>query len=317
MNDGKPLMGWLRLLLIVMVLLTLTACSGFRHGVYDRVMDAERRGAGLEPALLRVDDFEIALLEGSGRGERPTLVLVHGLGASKEVWLRFSRQLKDDFHVIAIDLPGHGDSSKIMDKDYGRSSQVSYLRAVLAEMAVDSPHLAGNSMGGAIITLYAARYPDETASITLFNPAGVYDHESEFMQRLARGENPLIVKERRDFERMLDFSMEKKPFIPWPITRVMAEKAVSNRPINEKIFSDARRDAADSFEEVLTATRVPALIVWGRHDRLIHWENGRVFDALIPDSRLVILDDVGHAPMVEVPEASAALMADFVRSISE
>lgn len=308
-------MGVLRLLPVVMVLLTLTACSGFRHGVYDRVMDAERRGAGLEPAMLHVGELEIALLEGSGRGERPTLVLVHGLGASKEVWLRFSRQLKDDFHIIAIDLPGHGDSSKIMGKDYGRSSQVSYLRAILDEMAADRPHLAGNSMGGAIIALYAARYPDETASITLFNPAGVYEHESEFMQRLARGENPLIVKERRDFARMLDFSMEKKPFLPWPITRVMAEKAVANRPINEKIFSDARRDAAESFEGVLAETRVPALIVWGRHDRLIHWENGRVFDALIPDSRLVILDDVGHAPMVEAPEASAALMADFVRSI--
>lgn len=305
----------LQLIPITLALLSLSACSGFKHVVYEKAMGFERREAGLEEKTLRVDELTVAVLEGKGRGERPTLVLVHGFGASKEVWLRFSRHLKDDFHIVAIDLPGHGDSSKPMDKDYGISSQMGYLRAILAEIGADRPHLAGNSMGGAIITLYAARFPEEISSITLFNPGGVYVHESELMQCLSRGENPLIVKEHGDFDRLMDFSMEKKPFLPWPIASVMAEKAVANRPINDKMFSDTRRDARNDFNEVLAAVKIPALIIWGRHDRVINSENGRVFEEQIPDSRLVILEDVGHAPMIETPWVSAQLMEEFVMSI--
>ncbi len=305
----------IRLIILIPFLLTLAACTGFKHGVYDMAMDMERRGAGLEPATIMVDGFEIALFEGEGRGTRPTLLLIHGFGASKEAWLRFSKQLKNDFHIIAIDLPGHGDSSKPMDRNYSIPSQVAYLRAILAEMALpEPPHIAGNSMGGAIATLYAARYPEEIASITLFCPAGVHAHESDLSRLIARGENPLIVKEPGDFSRLMDFSMEQKPFIIWPITSVMEEKAMANRTMNNKIFTDSFRDRVENYRSILPTVKVPALIIWGRHDRVINAKNGRIFDNLIPDSRLAILDDVGHAPMLEVPDISASLVGDFVRT---
>lgn len=310
-----PLNDLLRLASIIVCLLALTACSGFKHGAFDLAMGCERRSAGLELSTLFVNEFEISVLEGQGKGERPTLVLVHGFGASKEVWLRLSRHLKDDFHIIAIDLPGHGDSSKHMDKDYDISSQVLYLRAILSELAVEAPHLAGNSLGGTIVTLYAARYPEKIASITLFNPGGVHTHESELTGYLARGENPLIVRNREDFDRLIRFSMEKKPFLVWPVSSVLAERAIANQAINEKMFSDIRRDAPGELGAALPHVWAPALIIWGRHDRLINVENGRVFEALMPDARLVILEDVGHVPMIETPRASAKLMRDFVLSV--
>ena len=334
---------------IIFILVTLTACSDFKHGIYDVVMGMERRQAGVETAVLKVDDFEIALCEGRGRGERPALVMVHGFGASKEVWFRLCRHLNDDFHVIAIDLPGHGESSKHMDRDYSISNQTAYLRAILAQLKVEKPHLAGNSMGGAIIALYAALYPDDIAGITLFNPGGINVYESDLNRYLAEGKNPLIVETSGDLKKLMDFSMERPPFLLWPITSVMAEKAVSNRTMHDKIFNDllqnwavgsgvapAGADAStlslwgqndrviqvnnghafDDFADVLRAIRVPALIVWGKNDRLINAENGRIFDDLIPDSRLVVLDDVGHSPMLEVPKTSATLMAEFVWSIN-
>lgn len=303
-----------RLLPLMIILLTLTACSGFKNGVYEAAMGLECRRAQLEPATVTIDEFEIAVFESRGKEGSPTLVLVHGFGASKEVWLRFARQLEHDFHVIALDLPGHGDSSKHMDKNYSVPDQVSYLRDILSEMAVQTPHLVGNSMGGALAALYAARYPESVASISLFDPAGVHAYESELMQHLERGENPLIVEKRGDYQRLLDFTMEQPPFLFWPISSVLAEKAMANRPINEKIFKDIRADTQLRVEAVLSSIQAPALIVWGRHDRVINAENGRVFDELIPDSRLVILEDVGHAPMLESPKTSASLVEEFVLS---
>jgi abhydrolase domain-containing protein 6 len=309
--------GIFRLSLIIIVLLSMASCSGFKNGAYDMAMGMERSRSGLEEILLIVDDLEIAVLEGQGRGERPTIVLVHGFGASKEVWLRFSRQLKDEFHIIAVDLPGHGRSSMQMNLDYRISSQVAYLRSIIDALALDKPHLAGNSMGGAITALYAARYPEETASLILFNPGGISIHESEMMAQFARGENPLLVETPEDFETLLNFSMEKKPFLIWPITSVMAQRAIARRPLNEKIFNDIVQDADRDFQGVLSAIRIPVLIVWGRHDRLINVENGRVFDELIPDSRLVILEDAGHVPMIETPGVSAALVREFIMSVDD
>jgi abhydrolase domain-containing protein 6 len=347
-----------RLIFIGFILITLPACSGFKHRVYDLVMGMERRKAGVEPAVLEAGDFEVSLCEGPGRGVRPTLVMVHGFGANKAVWYRLCRHLKEDFHLIAVDLPGHGESSKHMDKDYSLSSQTLYFRAILQELKVEKPYLAGNSMGGAIIALYAALYPDDTGGVVLFNPGGIRTHGSELERYLAKGENPLIVKTSGDLQKLMDFSMEKPPFLPWPITSVMAEKAVANQEMHDKIFKDllqnraggygqphaglegktgAEADASclhlwgendqlvlqnkghafDDFEDVLRAIRSPTLIVWGRNDRLINVENGKVFNELIPDSRLVILEAVGHSPMLEVPEKAAGLLAEFIWSIND
>jgi hypothetical protein len=85
---------------IIFILVSLTACSDSKHGIYDMVMGMERRQAGVEASILKVDDFDIAVCEGKGRGERPTLVMVHGFGANKAVWFRLCRHLKDDFHLV-------------------------------------------------------------------------------------------------------------------------------------------------------------------------------------------------------------------------
>lgn len=310
----------LQLLLVVILFSSVTACSGFRHRAYDMAMGMERMGTGLTPASFNVDDFEISVLEGNRRGERPTLVLIHGFGASKEVWLRFARYLKDEFHIIAIDLPGHGESTKNLDKDYHILSQVAYLRAILTEMKVDKPHLAGNSMGATIVAYYAAHYPEEITSITLFNPAGISTHESELMQLLAMDKNPLIIEKKSDYEQLIRFTMKKKPFLIWPITSMLAEKAFLNRSINEKIFNDAQLKESllhdmHGFNEILCSVRIPTLIIWGKHDRLVNVKNAKIFNERIPDSRLVILDEAGHTPMFETPRASAKIVGDFALEI--
>jgi abhydrolase domain-containing protein 6 len=92
-----------------------------------------------------------------------------------------------------------------MDKDYSISSQTLYFRAILEELKVKKPYLAGNSMGGAIIALYAALYPDDVAGITLLNPGGIKTYESDLDRYLARGENPLIVKTSGDLQKLMDF----------------------------------------------------------------------------------------------------------------
>ncbi len=169
-------------------------------------------------------------------------------------------------------------------------------------------------MGGAIISLYAARHPEQVKSLFLIDPAGIYVYESELFDCIRAGENPLIVEKKKDFYELMDFAMEKEPFIPWPVKSVMAERAVANNSINKKIFPQIRGNHDYNFKAELQKINAPTMILWGREDRVIHWKNASVFDELIPDSEQIILDGIGHAPMIEAPGKTAEIVKDFIDS---
>lgn len=309
MNSIEPVRVFL--MLVLLSTLALAACS--RDEIYDAAIGYERRSAGLELKKLEVDELTIAYLNNEPIANAPTLVLLHGFGANKDNWLRMAAHLTDSYNVYAIDLPGHGDSSKPLDIGYSISDQVGYLNRILRELSLDNIHLAGNSMGGAIAAMYAARYPGNVQSATLFDPAGVFKFDSELVALVQQSENPLIVENEGDFERLIDFALEKKPFVPWPIYSVMEQRAIANLPVNRRIFA-AIRDSGyhPDFHDALQQITAPVLIVWGREDRVTNYRNGEVFQQEIPHSTLVILDNVGHAPMVEVPGQSAELMRELI-----
>lgn len=302
----------LRLTLALLAVLALTACS--KQSIYDTAIGWERSAAGLEPAQLDLGELNIAYLRNAEPVEGDTLVLVHGFGANKDNWTRLAKHLSEQFNIIAIDLPGHGESSKPLDIGYGFEDQVGYVNQILARLEITETHMMGNSMGGAITALYAATYPNQIRSATLLNPAGILEYESDLVDLVLEGENPLIPSKEGDFDRLLDFALEKRPFVPWPILDVMEQQAIANRDVNEVIFAAIRDEGFEpEFRAAITQIRAPTLVVWGKLDRVIDYRNADVFVAQIPDAEKAILDDIAHAPMVESPEQTAELFRDFVQ----
>jgi pimeloyl-ACP methyl ester carboxylesterase len=296
---------------VLICTLMLSACS--RQTLYDNAMDWERSGAGLEESSIRVGDLDIAYLKNIEPADGDTIVLVHGFGASKDNWTRLAAELTDQFNVYAIDLPGHGDSSKPLDLGYRFEDQVAHLSGILETLNIEKTHMMGNSMGGAITALYAATYPDQIRTAVLLNPAGVFEYESELVELVKEGDNPLIPEKEGDFERLVNFAMEKKPFAPWPIYDVMEERAIANREVNEVIFAAIRDSGFEpNFRDAITRIQSPVLVIWGMEDRVINYRNADVFVDQIPNARKVLLEGIGHAPMVEVPEESAQLFREFL-----
>ncbi|OZG74784.1 alpha/beta hydrolase [Hahella sp. CCB-MM4] len=293
----------------------LQGCSEARQKLYVMAMDYERDQAGLEQKSVVVNGRETAYYESNAAPQAETIVLLHGFAANKENWLRFSRYLTPQYHILAPDLPGHGDSTKDMNLSYHIEDQVRYLDELMTTLGVSQFHLVGNSMGGAISSLYAARHPDKITTLSLFDPAGIYDHESEFAKLLKEGENPLIVENEEDFEQLMNFAMEEPPFVPWPITTVIAERSIANKAINEKIFGELLEDFAQlDFKQQIRTISAPTFILWGEQDRVIAWQNAEQFTSLIPNSRKLILPHVGHAPMIEEPEKSAEILKTFIET---
>ncbi|SFR81900.1 Pimeloyl-ACP methyl ester carboxylesterase [Marinobacter daqiaonensis] len=291
----------------------LAGCS--QYDVYEWLIEREREKAGLTLEQVTVDDLSIHYLSRSPDDAERTLLMIHGFGANKDNWVRMAAHLPDDYRLLIPDLPGHGQSSIASSADYTVEAQTEALKKFLDRLGVERVHMAGNSMGGGITAFFASRYPDRVATIALYSPAGSDHYPSQLDDALAEGDNPLVVREPGDFDKLMDFVLEKRPFVPWPVASVMEENAIARQSINDQIFEAIVLSAVDfELEGILSSIKAPTLIVWGREDRVLAPENARVFDQAIEQSRVVLLEGVGHVPMLEVPERSADLWLEFIHA---
>jgi pimeloyl-ACP methyl ester carboxylesterase len=209
------------ILLLIVSTMALSACTGFKHSVYETALNCEYGKVDLSVKYVTLNGKSIALLESPVDLSKPNIVLIHGFGANKENWVRFAAHLTENYHVLAIDLPGHGQSIQDLNLQYDMDDQVGYVHEILQKLKIQKFHMAGNSMGGAISALYAATYPEKVISLWLFNPGGIYTYESEFTRLLKENKNPLIVDNEADFDKLMDFAMEKKLIFTFPKINIL------------------------------------------------------------------------------------------------
>ncbi len=268
----------------------------------------ERGSAGLSEKSIQVDHYKIVYVEG-GKGE--TVLLLHGFGGDKDNWTRFSKYLTKKYHVIAPDLPGFGESSKIWSDRYDIAVQVKRLHQYAEKIGLKKFHIAGNSMGGLIAGVYAATYPDEILSLGLLDPGGVIDREpSQISLELAKGNNPLIVESVSDYDKLLDFLFVKPPFIPGPVKSYLAEVAVRSKDFNKKVFIEA--NPGNQLETTIGEIRAKTLILWGDTDRVFPASGAPVLQKGIENSKVIVMKDCGHLPMIERPGETAKYYLEFI-----
>ncbi|MGM0569332.1 alpha/beta fold hydrolase [Marinobacter sp.] len=302
-------LAWLAVLLGAVL---LTGCS--RYDLYDWLIASEREDAGLQLQEATLGELSVVYLTNGKSSATRALVMVHGFAADKDNWVRMATHLPDDYYLVIPDLPGHGDSSVAGPEAYTVEAQAATLARLIDHLGIERVDMAGNSMGGGITAYFASRYPDRVRTIALFDPAGSSQYPSELDQALAEGHNPLVVRDPGDFDELMDFVLEQRPFAPWPITSVMEEEAMARQSINDQIF-DAILSSGEQLDlsGILPAIEAPTLIVWGKQDRVLAPENAGVFAEGIENSTVVLLDGVGHVPMLEVPKQSAELWHGFLQ----
>lgn len=278
------------------------------------VQFTERHLAGLDSRQVQVGEFNVHYYEGGPQGAE-TILMIHGFGADKDNWLRFSRPLTARYHVVALDLPGFGDSTK-PETSYDVGTQVERLNAFAKAIGLHKLHLIGNSMGGHIAALYAARHPEEVLSVALLNNAGVNAPQaSELFKRLDRGDaNPLLVRNADDFSNMLDLLFVEKPPLPGSLKQYLAERAMASHDFNQKIFNQLR-ERYIPLETELAKIQVPTLLLWGDQDQILDVSSIKVMQPLLKQPSVVIMQACGHLPMIERPEETAEHYQTFLDSV--
>ncbi|MGH8460109.1 MAG: alpha/beta fold hydrolase [Stenotrophobium sp.] len=295
--------GFVKLVLLLVVAF-IVFYNLFPEKVAEMGLDSERGRAKLVLHETVIAGFHIVYLDG-GRGE--PLLLIHGIGADKDNWTRAARWLTPHFRVIALDLPGFGDSSKPANAHYRIEDQVENVHAFVQKLGLHDLSLGGSSMGGDIAASYAARYPGTVKTLWLLDPGGVSTAPpSEMMQRIAKGERvPIFASTPEEFDQVLDFVFTKRPFIPGAIKDELARRAVANYALDLKILKQIA--TSPPLEKVLAndAVKVPTRIVWGEQDRVLNPASAKILAALLPDSSVLMVPGVGHLPMLEQPKAVA------------
>ncbi len=287
--------------------------------LFELGISAERSIAGLSTNSVNISQGNVVYWEG---GEGETLLLLHGFGANKDNWNRIAPHLTSHYRLIAIDLPGFGESIRNHSVDYTINNQVSWLSEIIEQLGIQQFHIAGNSMGGYIAGNYAAINPDKVLSLWLINALGVASAPaSEMFNNIAQKQRPVVLASTTDeYHQLMDFVFHNPPYIPELFIEILAQQAKTDFLLHAKIFEDIHNsedfvvDFSSPLEQALANFDKPVLVTWGDKDRVLHPEGAFELGQSIPLSQVNVMENVGHLPMIESPKLTADQFTAFAQN---
>ncbi|MDQ1921616.1 alpha/beta fold hydrolase [Massilia pseudoviolaceinigra] len=274
------------------------------------ILTAECKSARLETASVAVNGGRFAYLRrGSSLAE--AIVMLHGAASDKSAWLRLAKYMRTDMTILIPDLPGHGESTAAPASGYDIQAQTDGVLGFLAALGVGRAHVIGNSMGGAIALRMAADSPDSIASLVLIDAAGAETSPSWLRQQFSEsGINPMVaIRSTADYKKMIGIGMEKPPYIPGFLLGALARNYIAREEINQRIARDVDKDLDQ--RHVLGSISARSLIIWGAQDKVVHVDDAQTLHTRLRNSEKVVLDGIGHVPMVEAPKKVADLCDAF------
>jgi pimeloyl-ACP methyl ester carboxylesterase len=242
----------------------------------------------------------------AGDAAKPTVILLHGLGAQAESWQLNITALAQNYRVIAPDQIGFGKSDKPFLK-YRIGTYADFLDKFMAELKIEKASLVGNSMGGWVSGLTAIKYPNRVEKIVLADSAGLLPKEVD-MNQIYQLNNSTRDEIRANLK--LIFANPALQNNEALVDQFFTQRITTNDgyTINSLIESIRRRE--DFLDNRLGEIKKPTLIIWGRQDGLLPLSDGEKFDKGITNSQFVVFDNCGHAPQFEKA-------ADFNKKVVE
>lgn len=255
-----------------------------------------------------------------GNREGRTLILVHGFAASVHAWRPWIERLRNDYRLVAIDLPGHGLTQTPKSYRSTIEGNAALVDALATEVGARSFVLAGNSMGGAVSIAYAKAYPEKLDGLVLVDAAG-WPSDKGGPPGFAGLFNNAV---GRWFIKLFD-------------PRLFATGGLRSAYHDEALVTDSLVDRyvdlamAEGHRDVLLtqrtqpvppwtpadfhAIRIPTLVIAGEDDELIPAENSRAIAAAIPGAKLILYPDAGHLPMEQIPDATTRDLRAFMATL--
>ena len=255
-------------------------------------------------------------------GTGDPVLCIHGLGACLYTWRNLIEPLSKDRQLILIDLKGYGASPKPRDGRYSVSDQAELIYQFIQDHNLKNLTLIGTSYGGAVSLMVALMLCEagdgRLSKLVLIDSAG-YNQSLPWHFNLLK--KPVVgwlsihlMPGKASTRRVLRYVYYDKRLI----TREQIasySRAVKSRGARQALLQTARQAIPKNIDELTQRYKdicVPTLIIWGEEDRVIPLKIGRMLTEAIPDSKLVVLPEIGHAPHEEAPEKTVPLIIQFL-----
>jgi pimeloyl-ACP methyl ester carboxylesterase/putative sterol carrier protein len=260
----------------------------------------------------------------AGDPSAPPIVLLHGLGATSASFISTIWDLARDYRVIAVDLPGFGESGKPV-RSLHAAYHARWIIAFLDAIGIERAHFAGNSMGGRVAIEVGLRAPERVHKLVLITPS-------------------LAWLRRRVAVRLVRILRPEIAWLPVPLLHALVVQSIRTmfgRP--ERVHEYAIHGAADEFLRVFRTARgriaflhaaraiyledphgergfwdrlkslsCPALFLFGDEDRLVPHAFMRHVRRAVPHAQCELFESCGHVPQFELPDLTHARMRAFL-----
>lgn len=247
------------------------------------------------------EDNEFKFIETNGGNE--VLMLLHGLFGALSNFGTVIDYFGERYNVVVPMLP----IFELPLRKVSLSGLVDHVFKFSEKKGYDKVHLLGNSLGGHIALLYALGHPERVKSITLAGSSGLFENSmgSSFPKR---GDYDFIERKTR-----------ATFFDPEVATRELIDEVfdiVNDRNKGIRIIATAKSAVRHNLGNKLDQINVPTLLIWGKDDSITPAFVGEKFHELISDSRLYLLDECGHVPMMEHPKIFNDYLEGFLEAVN-
>lgn len=277
-----------------------------------------------DPARLKFKRVRtpIGYLSTMEAGAGQPIVLLHGLGGTKASFLSSMNWLADSYRVIAVDLPGFGDSVKPIGARYDALYFARSVVKLLDRLGIERAHVIGNSMGGRVALEVGFSFPERVERLAMLAPSLAWLRERPWapLLKLVRPELGLLQAAPRPIVERIVRWVVPGASDGWAAAGVDEFLRAFLNPRGRAAFYAAARQiyleeprGKDGFWTRLEALQGESLFVWGREDNLVPISFQRHVREALPGARHVELD-CGHVPQVEAPRETHAAIKQFLRS---
>lgn len=239
----------------------------------------------------------------TGKKDAEILLLLHGLMGGLSNFEGVIEHFSATHNVVMPTLPIYEMPMLSVSLD----GLLTYLEEFTKYKGFDRVHLVGNSLGGHIALLYILKHPEQIASLTLSGSSGLYES--------AMGNS---YPKRGDYE-FIKRKTQDTFYSPDSASQELIDEiydTVNDRGKALRIVMISKSAIRHYLGDELDQIKAPTLIIWGKNDNVTPPHVGEKFHELIPHSKLVWIDECGHAPMMEHPVQFNTVLEAFLNEVT-
>ncbi len=266
------------------------------------------------PASGEDEESEVARIHYLEAGVGEPLLLIHSLGQSLYTWRNVFAELSDNYRVIAIDLPGHGYSSRPDTFQYTADDFAFIFNGFLDALNIKSAHMVGFSIGAMYMMRFLSLYPKRVANCVAISPGGITEHMPALIHNLQK---PMIATFARnlytatDVRKLLTECVSDPALIDDYVVKQYYEP-VSDGLAREALMYALRNYDQELIAEGLLPVEHEVLVLWGKNDRW-HPPSGSVyFQSVLRAGRYYLVRNAGHLLQEEAPTKLLEILYSYI-----